>query len=88
MKLIELTGVSPVSWADLEVLGNKVATKKAWRSTKVARAKVPNSLDTLNPEPTVFCNLACVHTHRVPLHLRTATAAWAVLVRFCTAGAM
>ena len=35
------TGVSPVSWADLEVLGNKVATKKAWRSNKVARAKVP-----------------------------------------------
>ena len=35
-----ITGVSPVSWADLEVLGNKVATKKAWRSLKVARAKV------------------------------------------------
>jgi hypothetical protein len=30
-----------VSWADLEVLGNKVATKKYWRSLKIARAKVP-----------------------------------------------
>ena len=35
-----LSGVSPVSWADLEVLGNKVATKKYWRTLKIQRAKV------------------------------------------------
>ena len=37
-------GIGPISYADLEVLGCKVATKQLWRKIKVSKAKVSATL--------------------------------------------